>query len=108
MVDILLLNFYNLTNEKSTIVVAKTEVNKDSFNLNNDAMINSLMLEDENVDGYIENYVLNKLVIDDVISYFVDLNDAKLSTLLVEDIEVDGYLTEFVLDDLLINSINTN
>ena len=66
-----------------------------------DALLNSMFIEDAKIEEYVDCYVVNELLIQDVLTNFIDLDDTTLSLLFEKDTTIDAYLDKYVTELLL-------
>lgn len=97
-------NNISVKNNISNLNSEQTELKS----LEDDAILNSFLVEDVVIDEYVNTFVLDELIIKDAILNFISLDDTTLAVLFVEDEKVNEYIDSYVIDDLVINDIRNN
>lgn len=100
------LSVFNDFGVKTNKMVIKNST--ETINLEDDAILNSILENDTNVNEYMETYVLNELLIKDAIKNFISWDATELAVLLIEDSKVDDYIDAYVIEDLIIDEIKND
>ncbi|WP_372746634.1 hypothetical protein [Lutibacter sp.] len=93
-------NFSLETNNQMAVIN-----NIEAINLENDAILNSILENDANVNEYMETYVLNELVVKDALKNFISWDARELEVLFIEDSKLNNYIDALVIEDLIIDDI---
>jgi hypothetical protein len=66
-----------------------------------DALLNSLLVTDENIDLYLDDYVMNEIVIKAQTSE-TDLNNIFINSLIINDSLLDNYIEERFIENIVL------
>jgi len=105
-----LFNFINNSEIAKNQNLTNTNINLeiDSVQMQNDAILSSILVEDTAVNDYMDTYLLKNLVIKDILSNILSFDDATLATLFVEESNVADYIESYVIEDLIFDNIQYN
>jgi hypothetical protein len=67
----------------------------------NESLLNSLLISDENVDHYMDQYILNDIIIASEVSN-QKIENIFMNSLLIDDTAVDTYLDESIIENFLL------
>jgi hypothetical protein len=86
----------------TTTQQVNTITNVEFANLeSDDALLNSLLVTDENIDLYLDDYVMNEIVIKAQTSE-TDLNNIFINSLIINDSLLDNYIEERFIENIVL------
>ncbi len=107
---LLLFNFMNTskTFENQNIIAVETNLEIDSVNVQSDAILSSILIEDSVINDYVDSYLLEELVIKDMLATILNFENATLASLFIEESTVEDYIESYVIEDLIFENIQNN
>lgn len=102
---VLLFTIYNYIDWNSNLSSVNIVLTDEQ--INEDALLNAILVEDSKLVDYVDSYVINDLLIQDILTNFIDLDDTTLSLLFEKDSTIDTFLDEYV-EDLILEEIQLN
>lgn len=67
----------------------------------NEILINSLLVSEDNIDEFLENYILDDIIVATELSK-QNLENIFINSLFIEDSSIDAYLNETLIENLLL------
>jgi len=67
----------------------------------NEILVNSLFIDEENMDDYMDNYILEEIFVEVALSE-QKLENIFINSLFIDDINIDGYLNENFVNQLML------
>lgn len=107
---LVLFNFMNNSKEfeNKNVIAVESNLEMDSVNVQSDAILSSILVEDSAINDYMDSYLLEELVIKDILANILYFENATLATLFIEESTVEDYIESYVIEDLIFDNVQNN